>query len=52
MYVRKCVLTVKVMAKALYELYITNKTEHFSFKSRCVIWVARCLKEDLLVVLW
>ena len=27
-------------------LYITNKTERFSFKSGCVVWVARCLKED------
>ena len=38
--------------KNIYELYIANKMEHFSFKSACVIWVAKRLKEDWLVMLW
>ena len=36
--------------KAFYALYITSKTEHFSFKRGCVVWKAKHLKEDWLVV--
>ena len=37
---------------ALYTLHITNKAEHFSFKSGCVVRVAKCLKEDWFIGLW
>ena len=37
--------------KALYVLYIANKTKFFSFKSGCVLRVPKRLKEDWLVVL-
>ena len=33
-------------------LYITSKTEHFSFKSGCVIRVAKRLQEDCFIVLY
>ena len=36
----------------LYELHITNKTERCSFKSGCVVRVAKHLNEDWFVVLW
>ena len=49
----KAVFNVIITAvKVLYELYITNKTEHFSFKSGCVVWVTKCLKEDWFIGLW
>ena len=48
----KAVLVVNaVKGNLLYALYIANKTECFSFKSGCVIWVAKCLKEDWFTVL-
>ena len=31
--------------KAIYALYITNNTKHFSSKSGCVVQVAKHLKE-------
>ena len=34
-----------------YLLYVTNKTECFNFKSGCVIWVVKHLKQDWLIVL-
>ena len=36
----------------LYALYITNKVGRFSFKSGCVIQVAKRLKEDWFIVVW
>ena len=39
----KAVLVINITAKALYELYITIKMEHFSFKSGCAIWVVKHL---------
>ena len=37
----------KVMLCYLFiQLYITNKTEHFSFKSEHAMWVAKLVKED------
>ena len=49
--VRKVVLAINMAGKALDALYTTNKTEHFSFRSGCVVLVAKCLKEDWFVVL-
>ena len=34
-----------------YSLCITNKTEHFSFKSWYVVWVAKYLKDDVMVII-
>ena len=33
------------------KLYITNKTEHFSFKNGCTVRVAKLIKEDWPIVL-
>ena len=46
--IRQCCIS---LLKALYAQYITNKTEHFSFKSGCVVQVVEHLKEDWLVAL-
>ena len=40
--VRLCLLLIK-QQKAFYVLHITSKTEHFSFKSGCVVQVMKCL---------
>ena len=40
------VLAIDIAAKGVYTLYITNKTECFSFKSGCVVRLAKLLKED------
>ena len=39
------------MVKAFNQFYITNKTEHFSFKSGHAMEVAKLIKEDWPVVL-
>ena len=38
-------LAVYIAKKALFALYITSKTECFSFESRCVVWVVKHLKK-------
>ena len=43
---RKGYLAIYIAAKGVICTVITNKMEHFIFKSGCVIWVAKCLKED------
>ena len=43
-------LVLMLTQKALHLLYITNKTEHFSFKSECVVQVVKCLNEDWFTV--
>ena len=43
--VRLYLIVVDIAAKALYTLYIST-TDHFSFKSRCVVRVAKHLEED------
>ena len=35
-----------ITAKGIYALNITNENYQFSFKSSCLIWVAKCLKID------
>ena len=45
-------LPLILQQKASYALYITDKTEHFSFTSRCVVRVAKHLKEDCFIGLW
>ena len=40
------VLAINIAAKAFFVLYITYKTEHFSFKSGCVVRVAKHIKDD------
>ena len=40
------VLAVNVTAKVLYVLYITDNMKRFNYRSRCVIWLAKRLKED------
>ena len=40
----KVMLCIIRQQKALYMLCITNKMDHFIFKSGCVIWVANSLK--------
>ena len=42
---------VNVAAKMLYLLYITNKTEHFSFKSGCVMQVMEHLNFRVAVLI-
>ena len=37
--------------KALYVLCITNKTERFSFKTVCVLWVSKCLVHSVAVAI-
>ena len=39
----KAVLAVYIAAKDVSTSLFTNKTECFSFKSRCAVWVAKCL---------
>ena len=39
------------MVNAFNQLYITNKTEHFSFKSGHAMQVAKLIKEDWVIVL-
>ena len=39
------------MVNAFNQLYITNKTEHFSFKSGRALQVAKLIKEDWPIVL-
>ena len=38
-------------SKPFNQLYITNKTEHFSFKSGRAVRVAKLIKEDWPIVL-
>ena len=40
------VLAIHFRVKAVDQLYITNKTECFSFKSGRVVQVAKFIKED------
>jgi len=42
------VLAINIAEKLFYALYITNNTECFSFKSECVIQVAKHLKKAAL----
>ena len=44
-------MSLMYQQKALYTLYITNKTEHFSFKSGYVERVVKHLKKDWFIVL-
>ena len=37
--------------QAFNQLYITNKTERFNFKSGCSVWVVKLIKEDWPIVL-
>ena len=53
-----CELLPKEQGNAIFavhymfnQLYITNKTEHFSFKSRHAAWVAKLIKQDWPIVL-
>ena len=39
------------MVNALNQLYITNKMEHFSFKSGRAMQVAKLIKEDWPIVI-
>ena len=39
-------LAVHFIVKATNQLYITNKMEHFNFKSGRAMWVAKLIKED------
>ena len=41
---REDVLPVNTETEGIYMLYINNKTERFSFKSTCVVWVIKYLK--------
>ena len=50
----KAVFAVNIAAKCIIcavHLYITNKMKRFSFKSGCVIRVAKHVKEDCFIVL-
>ena len=40
------VFVIHFTVKAFNQLYITNKTECFSFKSGCAVWVAKLVEED------
>ena len=37
----KGVIAVNIAAKSLYMLYITSKTQRFSFKSGCIVRMAK-----------
>ena len=39
------------MVKSIYPVVHANKMECFSFKSGCVMWVAKLIKDDWLIVL-
>ena len=43
-------LAVHFTVKAFNQLYITNKMEHFSFKSGRAVQVAKLIKEDWPIV--
>ena len=45
------VFAVHIAVKPFNQLYITNNTEHFSFKSGHAMCVAKLTKTDWLVVL-
>ena len=47
----KAILAINTAVKALYVLYIANNIKCFSFKSGCIIRVAKHLKEDWFIVL-
>ena len=47
----KVVLSVCVTAKGILAVLHYNKTKCISFKSGCVIWVAKHLKGDWFIVL-
>ena len=40
-----------VAKRVISAIHYTNKTEHISFNSGCVVRVARCLNEDWFIVL-
>ena len=42
---------VHIAVKPFNQLYITNNTEHFSFKSGRAVCIAKLMKTDWLVVL-
>ena len=46
----RLIYSTKGVMRALH-YYITTKTEHFSFRSGCVIRVAKHLKKDWFIVL-
>ena len=49
---RKAILAADVAAKGImHTFYYSNKTEHFSFKSGCVVQVVKHLKEGRFIAL-
>ena len=51
---RSLVLVINIAAKRHFTrcISLTIKTEGFSFKYGCAVWVVKHLKVDWLVVLW
>ena len=44
------VFAIYYMVKGVIQLYTTNKTERFSFKSGCAMQVAKLIKQDWLIL--
>ena len=40
------VFSIHFTVKAFNQLYITNRMEHFSFKSGCTVYVVKLIKID------